>query len=77
MANASGPIAALARHAGRLANGCSPQRTRWRTRSLLRLSILTPVALMQLPCAITGDGISVIPNVLPDPLAILLGIFVG
>jgi hypothetical protein len=35
-----------------------------------------PVVLAQLPCSITEGGFSIVPNVLPDPLPILLGILI-
>lgn len=48
-----------------------------RVRTIARALIVAPAAMMQLPCAITGDGISIIPNVLPNPFPILLGILLG
>ena len=35
--------------------------------------LASPLCLMQIPCTTDGAGLSIIPNVLPDPLAILLG----
>jgi hypothetical protein len=33
------------------------------------------VILNQLPCSITPGGFSVVPNVLPNPLRLILGFF--
>jgi len=43
-------------------------------RGALGAVLAAPVVLAQVPCSITGQGFSIVPNVLPNPLTILLGI---
>lgn len=61
----------VARVRGRVADGC---RRLHRAGRLWRLVLASPAILAQLPCSITGEGFSVIPNVLPNPGPFLLGI---
>jgi hypothetical protein len=35
--------------------------------------VLAPTHLMQIPCTTNGEGVSIIPNILPNPIELILG----